>query len=125
MACAPTFHIHVTQNGKPADVVWILAVYWHASWSSMGVPMRADPSACSPDVYWITTANMHDRAKLAFQIGMDGAVSNVSLVTSSGSDTLDAIAVKCVSRWLYFPAEQDHHPVAIDWSSGLQFGRHH
>jgi TonB family protein len=123
LSCAPTFHIHVTQNGKPAEFVWIVAVYWHTSWSSIGVPKRVEPGACSPGVYWVTTASVHDRARFSFRIEPDGTVGDVSLTTSSGSDTLDAIAVRCVSRWLFFPAEQDHHPIAVDWNGWVQFGR--
>jgi|SRR5579871_2232037 len=52
-----------------------------------------------------TTVNVH--------IGTDGSVSNVDVVDSSGHDSLDQAAVKCItSRWRFKPALQNGQPVA-------------
>jgi len=46
-------------------------------------------------------------------IGTDGTVSGVDIANSSGHDSLDQAAVKCItSRWRYKPAMQNGAPVA-------------
>ncbi|MGH6875848.1 MAG: energy transducer TonB [Rhizomicrobium sp.] len=46
-------------------------------------------------------------------IGTDGDVSNVDVVGSSGHDSLDQAAVRCItSKWHYKPALQSGQPVA-------------
>ena len=48
-----------------------------------------------------------------YDVGVDGAISNVGIVKSSGSDRLDQAAVNCVSsKWRDSPAMQGETPVA-------------
>ncbi len=52
-----------------------------------------------------TVVNVH--------IGADGGVQGVDIANSSGHDSLDQAAVKCIqSRWRYKPAMQNGQPVA-------------
>jgi len=48
-----------------------------------------------------------------YDVGVDGAISNVGVAKSSGSDRLDQAAVSCVSsRWRNTPAMNGETPVA-------------
>ncbi|MEI9885976.1 MAG: energy transducer TonB [Rhizomicrobium sp.] len=48
-----------------------------------------------------------------YDVGIDGAISNVGVSKSSGSERLDNAAVSCVSsRWRNTPAMQGTQPVA-------------
>ena len=48
-----------------------------------------------------------------YDVGIDGAISNVGIAKSSGSDRLDNAAVSCVSsRWRNTPAMQNNQAVA-------------
>ncbi len=48
-----------------------------------------------------------------YDVGADGAISNVAVVKSSGSDRLDQAAVSCVSsKWRNTPAMQGDTPIA-------------
>ena len=48
-------------------------------------------------------------------IGTDGNVQGVDISTSSGHDSLDQAAIKCItSRWRYKPALQNGQPVAVN-----------
>jgi len=48
-----------------------------------------------------------------YDVGVDGAITNVGVAKSSGSDRLDQAAVSCVStRWRNTPAMQGDTPVA-------------
>jgi protein TonB len=48
-----------------------------------------------------------------YDVGVDGAISNVRIIKSSGSDRLDQAAISCVStKWKDTPAMQGNTPVA-------------
>lgn len=115
LSCAPAFHVHVTQNGKPVEVVWIVGVYWHASWSTFRVPMQMGWGQCGAAAYGVAVARQYPNAKLSYRIDAHGTVSGVSLDASSGNEALDRTAVECASSWVYFPAEQSGRAVAIEW----------
>jgi protein TonB len=61
-----------------------------------------------------------------YDVGVDGSISNVAVVKSSGSERLDAAAVNCVSsRWRNTPAMQGNTPVASpDHQAIIQFQLH-
>jgi protein TonB len=47
-------------------------------------------------------------------VAADGSVKNVTVIQSSGFDSLDQTAVECISStWRYKPAIQDGQPVEI------------
>jgi protein TonB len=57
-----------------------------------------------------------------YDVGVDGTISNVSVLKSSGSDRLDRAAVACVStKWRNTPAMQGDTPVASSHEANVQF----
>jgi len=56
---------------------------------------------------------------LAFQIGTDGSISNISVANSSGSQRLDEAAVACAASWRYKPAIQSGVPVTVQWKTNV------
>jgi periplasmic protein TonB len=61
-----------------------------------------------------------------YDVGVDGSISNVSVVKSSGSERLDSAAVSCVStRWRNTPAMQGETAVASPGhEANIQFTLH-
>ncbi|MBV9991595.1 MAG: energy transducer TonB [Alphaproteobacteria bacterium] len=49
--------------------------------------------------------------ELSFTVGADGALSDMKVSKSSGSDRLDDAAVDCVKKWHYRPALKDNELV--------------
>lgn len=57
--------------------------------------------------------NQTGTSTVAVHIGADGSVQGVDIVSSSGHDSLDQAAIKCIqSSWRYKPAVQNNQPVA-------------
>ena len=57
--------------------------------------------------------NQTGTTMVTVHIGADGNVQNVDIAESSGHDSLDQAAVRCItSRWRYKPAMQNGQPVA-------------
>jgi len=57
--------------------------------------------------------NQTGTSVVTVHIGADGSVQNVDVAESSGHDSLDQAAVKCItSRWRFKPAMQNGQPVA-------------
>lgn len=58
--------------------------------------------------------NQSGTTVVTVHIGADGNVTNVDVAGSSGHDSLDQAAIKCItSRWRYKPALQNGQPVAV------------
>ena len=57
--------------------------------------------------------NQTGTSVVTVHIGADGSVQNVDVTGTSGHDSLDQAAVKCItSRWRFKPAMQNGQPVA-------------
>ncbi|HEY5046786.1 MAG TPA: TonB family protein [Rhizomicrobium sp.] len=57
--------------------------------------------------------NQTGTTTVSVHVGADGSVQNVTLVNSSGHDSLDQAAIKCITgAWHYKPAMQSGQPVA-------------
>lgn len=56
---------------------------------------------------------------VAFKIGTDGSVRDVTVTGSSGFDELDQAAIPCASSWQYKPAMQNGQPVEVPWSTKI------
>jgi protein TonB len=56
--------------------------------------------------------NQEGTTRVKLDVSADGSVSNVSVVTPSGHDSLDQAAVRCAGGWHYKPAMQNGQPVA-------------
>jgi TonB family protein len=89
------------------------------------VPTAAPPHLCMMDY---PESAVWDGAEgttiVAFRIGADGGVKNVSVGKSSGHEDLDAAAMGCVGRWTYKPAERDGVAVEVPWQAAVQWKLH-
>jgi protein TonB len=56
---------------------------------------------------------------VSFKVMTDGSVSDVSVTKSSGYDSLDNEAVRCVERWRYKPATQEGTAVVTPWQANV------
>lgn len=57
--------------------------------------------------------NQEGTTTVAVHVGADGSVTGVDIVNSSGHDSLDEAAVKCVTNaWHFKPAMENNQPVA-------------
>lgn len=62
---------------------------------------------------------------LAFTIGTDGSISNISVAESSGHDDLDQAAVRCAQTWSpYRPAMQNGQPISVPWKAAVRWQLH-
>jgi periplasmic protein TonB len=65
--------------------------------------------------------NHEGTTTLAFTVGTDGSVSNVTVANSSGHDELDQAAVNCAAGWTYRPAVMNGQPVAVPWKTSVKW----
>jgi TonB family protein len=63
-------------------------------------------------------------AQVAFRIGADGKVKDVTLVKSTGHEDLDAATLGCVGRWAYKPFTQDGVAVEMPWRAEVHWKLH-
>ena len=63
-------------------------------------------------------------AQVAFRIGADGKVRNVTLVKSTGNEDLDAATLGCVGRWSYKPATRGGIAVEVPWRAAVEWKLH-
>lgn len=54
---------------------------------------------------------------VAFHITPDGDVTDPRVSESSGHDSLDEAALRCVATWHYKPATQSGHPIEAPWQA--------
>jgi len=65
--------------------------------------------------------NHEGTTTLAFTVGTDGGVSNITVANSSGHDELDQAAVSCAAGWTYKPAMQNGQAVAVPWKTSVKW----
>jgi TonB family protein len=58
---------------------------------------------------------------VGFKITTDGGVTGVTVLRSSGYDTLDQAALQCAATWQYKPAKQDGVPIEISWRAVVRW----
>jgi TonB family protein len=54
-----------------------------------------------------------DKVELAFDVGIDGSVKDVSLLKGSGNPSIDKDAVDCVAKRVYAPGTQNGEPIEV------------
>lgn len=114
--CIPSLYFPVTREGKPAEVDWVIGIYWFGPWSTVHPPSRFKfENYCDFRTFARTRTYTEGTTILSFHVGTDGDVKDVVVDQSSGSAGLDQHAADCVSGWHYFPAQQNGQPVEIDW----------
>lgn len=65
--------------------------------------------------------NQEGTVRVSFTITPDGSVSDPKVVESSGHDSLDQAALRCVPGWHYKPAMQNGAPVQTTWQADVKF----
>ncbi|MGD0189905.1 MAG: energy transducer TonB [Rhizomicrobium sp.] len=66
--------------------------------------------------------NQTGTTTVAVHIGADGSVESADIIESSGHDSLDQAAVKCISgSWRYKPAIQNGQPVATTMKYAIKW----
>ena len=76
------------------------------------VLVSARGADCMPDYPPIAIRlNQTGVTTVTVQIDAEGHPANVTVTGSSGHDSLDAAAIKCVNRWHFKPAMQNGQPV--------------
>ena len=62
---------------------------------------------------YLPSFHLFGKVWVGYDVGIDGAISNVVLIRSSGSDELDQAALKCVrEHWQETPALKNGVPIA-------------
>jgi TonB family protein len=61
---------------------------------------------------------------LAFRIGTDGRIKNITIAKSSGHEDFDAASLGCVGRWTYTPAKRDGVAVEVPWQAAVKWEMH-
>lgn len=65
--------------------------------------------------------NQSGTVAVKITVGADGAVSDAEVSNSSGHDSLDAAALKCVRGWRYHPAMQNGQPISVSLAADIKF----
>ncbi|HKD22762.1 MAG TPA: energy transducer TonB [Rhizomicrobium sp.] len=82
------------------------------------------PHTCAQDRWYPPIAlrlNQEGNTTVKFTINTDGSVSDAAVADSSGHDSLDQAAVRCVSTWHYKPAMQNGAPVVAPWQTVIKW----
>jgi len=76
------------------------------------------PHTCAEE-YPSDARDRHEQGTtaLAFRILTDGTVDAIKVLASSGSQTLDDAAVKCVAEWHYRPATKNGQIIEAPWTA--------
>jgi TonB family protein len=104
----------IRHNGQPIEVTWQRQVAWRVGGNSViTTPKRSVARHACKGPARLPQGNF--LTVLAYHIAEDGSTKDISVVQSSGSPGLDAIATEClVPSWQYPPALQNGQPVEID-----------
>jgi len=82
------------------------------------------PHSCPQERWYPAIAlrlNQEGVTTVKFHILPDGSVADAAVATSSGHDSLDDAAVRCVSTWTYKPAMQDGKPIEAPWQASVKW----
>lgn len=118
----------ILQNGKPADIDWIVRVDWRRHWPfliSAALP-NSKPHECGMEWYPRAAYGtfIQGDTKLAYSVTEDGSVKNATVENSSGDPDLDSAAVNCVSTWRYYPATENGTPIEFEFKTVIYWRRH-
>jgi TonB family protein len=102
-----------SKDGHPIEVPWSAVVKFKLE-SMLLPPKRLDSTACPHDSI---SKLPESGTEVAFTVGSDGNVKNVSVTKSSGDAALDQIGMNCVTKWQFSPATRDGQPVDVKGST--------
>jgi protein TonB len=107
------------------EVVVTAAVLFASIASAQEAPVTsAPPDECTQSVFHpaIAIRLHHEGATvLAFRIGIDGHLTDIHIVQSSGHQELDDAAVERTKCWRYKPALRNGQPVEVPWQASVRW----
>jgi len=106
-----------TMDGKPIEAPWKANVVWVLVERPLDNP--DGPSKPCIDQYPNEAASpgVHGTTKLTVQVAADGSVTEAAVLDTSGSKTLDDLAVVCVKKWRLSPEPQASTKTAyVSWT---------
>ena len=65
--------------------------------------------------------NQQGTTRIKFTVNIDGSVSDVHVMNSSGHEMLDDAAIRCAVVWRYRPAFENGRPVPAQWTANVQW----
>jgi TonB family protein len=112
-------HIRMTPAtvaGKPAEITWIGSYFWRPNHSGFYL-VSPDGTAIIPNCAYPRLAarqGRQGRDLIFYHVATDGSARDAAVLQSSGSDDLDSAALDCVSKWKFFPVQENGQPVLLD-----------
>jgi protein TonB len=114
---APTNTIHTTTAPPPPAAPKPVAPSISSPVLEAGGAGKCETSYYPPIAIRL---NQTGTTTVSVHIGADGSVQGVDVTGSSGHDSLDQAAVKCIqAAWHYRPAVQNNQPVATTKSYAI------
>lgn len=105
--------------GKVSDVVAIGAVNWaHFATPEFEPGPDGTGQNCFRQYYPPNAVREQEQgsAIIGYRVAVDGSVTDATVVSSSGTGSLDEASLKCVAGLRYFPAYQNNQPIELDKS---------
>jgi TonB family protein len=89
-------------------------------------PMPLNKHDLGPDDYPSISIRLAEQGSVSFQyrVNVDGTVSDVRVIHSSGHPRLDQAAVNVASHWMFTPATKNGIPTTAILSDNLNFKLH-
>ena len=118
-----------THGGAPVEVQWRTSIDWNMPTfgendppdedNQISVPVWARGGFRCEQWYAAGSQKPPHHAILTFSVEPDGAVKDVALVQSSGSEKIDADAIDCLKQRRYQPAKQHGQPIEYRLTESL------
>jgi TonB family protein len=105
-----------TSAGRPVESTWVAGFFWgHRPPTFAFANPNGGPNLCDHRYPRIAMRRrIEGSTSIAYRIGVDGNVKDMTVTQSSGSSVLDNAAMDCVKAWQYFPVTQHGQPVEVD-----------
>jgi TonB family protein len=79
------------------------------------------PHVCTKYPAAAIQAHAEGMTVLAFRVGIDGSIKDLTVSKSSGNSHLDEASVACAQNWHYKPATLDGMPVEVPWQASVNW----
>ncbi len=90
-------------------------------------PAKTGPGIGCAGLYYPALAvrlSLEGTVTVGFTVTAQGAVTNVGIISSSGSSVLDDASVACVSQFQYKPATRNGQPIEVPWKVVINWALH-
>jgi TonB family protein len=94
---------------------------------AIGVPAAiGKPHLCGHQYYPVVAIreNIEGTTTVGFTVQKDGAIRDIHVEQSSGSDILDDASTTCVTGWTYKPAMRNGDTVEVPWKASVRWSLH-